>query len=133
MRIAPSPCKSKRRHQESRMTDDIEAAQTIWEADSTHPEKAELLRQALREVVDPELGLNIIELGLVRNAAIEGDHLRVKMILTTPFCPYGPALLDMTRVKAEEATGLQTRVEMGMEMWDPSMMEEGAGADWGLF
>jgi len=115
------------------MTDDIETAQTTWEADSTHPEKAELLRQALREVVDPELGLNIIELGLVRDAAIEEDHLKVKMILTTPFCPYGPALLDMTRVKAEEATGLQTRVEMGMERWDPSMMEEGTGADWGLF
>lgn len=115
------------------MADDVEAAQAVWEADSTHPEKAEALRKALREVVDPELALNIVELGLVRNAVIEGNQLRVKMILTTPFCPYGPALLDMTRIKAEEATGLETRVEMGMEMWDPSMMEKGAGADWGLF
>jgi metal-sulfur cluster biosynthetic enzyme len=106
---------------------------TLWEADSTHPELAETLREGLREVVDPELGLNIIELGLIREASIEDDNLQLKMILTTPFCPYGPALLDMTRKKASESIGKETTVELGMEMWDPSMMEEGAGADWGLF
>jgi len=106
---------------------------TLWEADSTHPKVAEALREGLREVVDPELGLNIIELGLIREASIEGDDLQIKMILTTPFCPYGPALLDMARKKAAEATGKTANVEIGMEMWDPSMMEEGAGAEWGLF
>ena len=106
---------------------------TLWEADSTHPELAEALREGLREVVDPELGLNIIELGLIRDASIEDDDLHLKMILTTPFCPYGPALLDMTRKKASESVDKETTVEIGMEMWDPSMMEEGAGAEWGLF
>jgi metal-sulfur cluster biosynthetic enzyme len=109
------------------------APKTIWEADSTHPELAESLRQGLREVVDPELGLNIIELGLIREASFDDGDLRIKMILTTPFCPYGPALLDMTRKKASEATGKDATVEIGMEMWDPSMMEEGAGSEWGLF
>ena len=42
-------------------------------------------------------------------------------------------MLEMTRVKAEEALGMPTTIEMGMEMWEPSMMEEGAGAEWGLF
>jgi metal-sulfur cluster biosynthetic enzyme len=55
------------------------------------------------------------------------------MILTTPFCPYGPALLEMTRQKAENTLNHPTTIEFGMEMWDPTMMEEGAGADWGLF
>ena len=112
---------------------DEEKQTTIWELDSTDPQKAETLRQALREVIDPELGLNIIELGLIREASILEDELTIKMILTTPFCPYGPALLDMTRAKASEEMGLETTVNIGMEMWDPSMMEDGTAGDWGLF
>lgn len=113
------------------MTDDT--TKTIWLADSTHPKEAEKIRDGLREVMDPELGLNIIELGLVRDATIEEENLNLKMIMTTPFCPYGPALLEMTREKAHESSGLETRIVLGHEMWEPSMMEEGTGADWGLF
>jgi len=105
----------------------------IWEFDSTHPAIAEGLRSKLREVIDPEIGLSIIELGLVREAHMEQDTLHLKMILTTPFCPYAPAMIEMTRKKAEEAAKSEVLVELGMEMWDPSMMEEGAGAAWGFF
>ena len=105
----------------------------VWQADSTHPELTGGLRDALREVVDPEIGLNIIELGLVRDIVIEDKSATVNMILTTPFCPYGPAMLDVTRQKAEKFLQRPTTIEMGMEMWDLSMMEEGAGAEWGLF
>jgi hypothetical protein len=42
-------------------------------------------------------------------------------------------MLDMTCKKAEEATGKDVTVELGTELWDQSMIEEGAGADWGLF
>ena len=91
------------------------------------------LKDSLREVVDPEIGLNIIELGLVRDVALEEDSAELTMILTTPFCPYGPAMLEMTRKKAEEALDRPTTIEMGTEMWDLSYMEEGAGADWGMF
>lgn len=106
---------------------------TIWEADSTHPSQSIAVREALRDVVDPEIGLNIIELGLVRELSISDEGQMIKMILTTPFCPYGPALLEMARAKAEEASGLPTTIEVGMEPWDPSMMEEGAGAAWGFY
>jgi metal-sulfur cluster biosynthetic enzyme len=106
---------------------------TLWELDSTDPKKAETLREGLREVKDPEIGMNIIELGLVREASVEDDELKIKMILTTPFCPYGPALLEMTREKAAEKTEMETTVNIGMEMWDPSMMEDGSAGDWGLF
>ena len=104
-----------------------------WQAEKTHPELIETFRDKMREVIDPEIGLNIIELGLVRDLSVFDDRAEVEMILTTPFCPYGPAMLEMTRVKAEQALELPTTIEMGMEMWEPSMMEEGAGAEWGLF
>lgn len=104
-----------------------------WQAETQDAEKAAHVREALREVVDPEIGLNIIELGLVRDVAFEPEKTWVKMILTTPFCPYGPALLEQTRQKISSVTEQPTTIEMGMELWDPSMMEEGAGADWGLF
>ncbi|MCK4898599.1 MAG: DUF59 domain-containing protein [Anaerolineales bacterium] len=113
------------------MTEERQAL--IWQADSTHPQLAEETKEALREVVDPEIGLNIIELGLIRDVTIEEDKTHIEMILTTPFCPYGPALLEMARTKVESALNQPTTIEIGMQMWDPTMMEEGVGADWGLF
>lgn len=110
-----------------------ESNQLTWQAEETHPELIEPFKQAMREVIDPELGLNIIELGLVRDLRIVDDSAEVDMILTTPFCPYGPAMLEMTRKKAEEALEKPVTVELGMEMWEPWMMEEGVGADWGLY
>ena len=107
--------------------------QPVWQAESTHPELAEKLREGLREVIDPELGLNIVQLGLIRDVEIEEDSAEVHMILTTPFCPYGPAMMENTRKKAESVLERPTKIEMGLEMWDFSMMEEGAGGDWGLY
>jgi metal-sulfur cluster biosynthetic enzyme len=108
------------------------APSRIWEIDSTDPDKAEIVRSSLREVLDPEIGLSVVELGLVRQVALEAE-LHIEMILTTPFCPYGPALLEMTRSKAEEASGSPTKIEIGPQVWEPSMMEGGAGAAWGLY
>jgi metal-sulfur cluster biosynthetic enzyme len=101
-----------------------------WDAENTHPDLMEPLRENLRQVMDPEIGLNVIELGLVREVVVTDDSANVTMVMTTPFCPYAPALLEMSRAKAEEALGRPTTVEMSMEMWDPSMMEEGAAAAW---
>ena len=105
----------------------------VWQSDSTDPALSDTVKTALREVMDPEIGLNIIELGLVRDLEIEEDKAKVTMIMTTPFCPYAPALLEMTRKKAESVLDRPTVIEMGHEMWDLSYMEEGAGGDWGLF
>ena len=105
----------------------------IWDAESTHPELSESLKIALREVLDPELGLSVIELGLVRNVIITEDQATLHMIMTTPYCPYTPAMLEMTRQKAEDTLQRHTDMSLGMEPWDPSMMEEGAASEWGLF
>jgi metal-sulfur cluster biosynthetic enzyme len=95
--------------------------------------KEEGLREALRVVVDPEIGMNIVELGLIRDVEIHDDRGHITMIMTTPFCPYAPQLLEQARRTAQEYLKLPTTIEMGLEMWDPSMMEDGAADDWGLF
>ena len=97
--------------------------------------KEEELIESLRNVIDPEIGLNIVELGLIRNVEVdeEEDSADITMILTTPFCPYGPQLIEQVRVTGSQLMSGDVKVEVGSELWDPSMMEEGAGGDWGLF
>jgi len=112
---------------------DTNQPKLTWTSEITHPELMEPLREALRRVVDPEIGLNVVELGLVRDVIITDETAQLTMIMTTPFCPYAPALLEMTRKQAEIGLKRPTIIELGMDAWDPSMMEEGTGADWGLF
>ena len=104
-----------------------------WTLHTTHPDKVKLAREKLAEVVDPEIGMNIIQLGLVRDITIENDIARLKMILTTPFCPYGPAMIEMTKAKAMEGLNMPVTIEMGMDMWDFSMMEDPSALDWGMY
>ena len=95
--------------------------------------KEEEIREALRDVIDPEIGLNVVELGLIRKIEASDEQTLVTMILTTPFCPYGPAMVEQVRQAAVDVAGGEVTVDIGTELWDPSMMEEGAGGDWGLF
>ena len=104
-----------------------------WTIHTTHPEKVKAARERLSEVVDPEIGMNIIQLGLVRDITIENEIARLKMILTTPFCPYGPAMIEMTKAKALEGLNMPVTIEMGMDMWDFSMMEDPSALDWGMY
>lgn len=97
--------------------------------------KDEELMESLRVVIDPEIGLNVVELGLIRGIDVNeaDDTANLTMILTTPFCPYGPQLIEQVRMVGNKVMGGGVTVEIGAELWDPSMMEEGAGGDWGLF
>ena len=104
-----------------------------WTIHTTHPDKVKVAREKLSEVVDPEIGMNIIQLGLVRDITIENDIALLKMILTTPFCPYGPAMIEMTKAKAVEGLNMPVTIEMGMDMWDFSMMEDPSALDWGMY
>jgi metal-sulfur cluster biosynthetic enzyme len=105
---------------------------TTWKADSTHPQLAASLRETWSEVMDPELALSIIQLGLIREVEIREDSALIRMILTTPFCPYGPALMENARLKAVKVLDLPATMELGAEAWDPSMMEDDAASEWGL-
>lgn len=105
----------------------------VWDAEKTDPELSDKLKKGLCDIVDPELGLNVIQLGLIRNVKIDSEGAIVKMILTTPFCPYGPAMLESIRQKSEQMLERPVGIDLGMDTWDFSMMEEGLGEDWGLF
>lgn len=94
----------------------------------------EKLRTALREVYDPELGMSVIELGLIRKIEWpEKSSVDVTMILTTPFCPYGPAMIEEVRKKTQETVERTANVTLGLEQWEPTMMEDQAAANWGLY
>ena len=112
---------------------ETEVKEIQWTIHETHPERVQRLREKLSEVVDPEIGMNIIQLGLVRDVVLENDIARLKVILTTPFCPYGPAMIEMTKAKAVEGLDMPVTIEMGMEMWDFSMMEDPSALDWGMY
>ena len=115
------------------MTDEKPTNIPTWDIENTHPELIPALEDGLCEINDPELGLNIIQLGLVRNVTMKDDHVLVTMILTTPYCPYGPSMMENTRKKAETVLEIPAEINYGQEAWDPSMMEEGLADDWGLF
>jgi len=105
----------------------------VWEIEQTHPEMVLPLKEKMREVIDPEIGLDVVALGLIRDVKINDDHVDLNMILTTPFCPYGQYLIDQVREKAVEALEREVAIDLGLEPWDFSMMEDGAMPEWGLY
>ncbi|HVP39176.1 MAG TPA: metal-sulfur cluster assembly factor [Candidatus Saccharimonadales bacterium] len=84
------------------------------------------IRKALEEVTDPELLLSVVDLGMVRAVRVGegGAPTEVDLLLTTPFCPYGPVLVDQVRAVVEQVTGGPAAVEVLSDPWDPSMMPD---------
>lgn len=78
----------------------------------------------LREVKDPEIGLDVVQLGLIREIHLEQTEPEIKMMLTTPFCPYGGWLIQSVRDSAEQAFGQKLKVTVLPDMWDPNYMED---------
>lgn len=75
------------------------------------------LRQSLRQVIDPELGLNIIELGLVYQIEIDEGDVEVQMTLTSPGCPAGPQIMDDVQRTLKLLDGVKSvNVEL---VWEP--------------
>lgn len=105
----------------------------LWQSEEKYPQICQELREGLRDVKDPELGMDIIQLGLIRDVLIEEDNVQIRMILTTPFCPYGPQLIEQTQQRAQQVVKRNTIVNLDIEPWDFSMMEDSEAAEWGLF
>jgi metal-sulfur cluster biosynthetic enzyme len=61
---------------------------------TTEAVKPETIRQALRQVKDPELDLNIVDLGLVYDVEVADGDVRINMTLTSPGCPAGPMITN---------------------------------------
>ena len=74
---------------------------------------------ALRSVVDPEIGMNVVELALIRQIILGPDSTEVKMILTTPFCPYAGSMIAQVKEAAETVVEHDVKVTLLAERWDP--------------
>lgn len=84
--------------------------------------------EALEEVIDPELGLDFVSLGLVYDVDIEGSEVYVTFTLTTPACPIGPQVSEQMREFVGDLPGV-TAVHPKMVFdppWSPEMMSEDA-------
>ena len=90
-----------------------------WSIHTTNPELVEPVRNSLGEVMDPEIGMNIIQLGLVRDVSIENGIAHLKMILTTPFCPYAGSMIAQVQEQAESVVEHPVKVTLLAERWDP--------------
>ncbi len=87
---------------------------------------ANQIRDGLRDVIDFEIGLDVVALGLIRDIEVDPDKVTVTMILTSPMCPMAAFMMNQVKERASEMTDKPVEVRMGQEMWNPEMMEEEA-------
>ena len=90
---------------------------------------------ALKAVIDPELGLDIVNLGLVYEVLIDAEqNVHVKMSLTTPFCPAGPQILNQSEDAVRALPGIKSgKVELVFTPpWTPDKMSAEAKAALGF-
>lgn len=93
----------------------------------------ELIRELLTSVIDPELGIDIVNLGLLRSVEIDGDVARVRFTVTTPACPLSSYIEDEIRSCLWQIQGLGD-VDVACEMsplWKPEDMTDVARASLG--
>ncbi len=83
----------------------------------------DLVRQALRDVQDPEIGINIVDLGLLRGIEVdpEAGRVDVKLTLTSPMCPLAPEILEAAKFTLDRLAGVSSAsVELVWKpAWDP--------------
>ncbi len=92
------------------------------------------VRDALAHVVDPELHMNIIDLGLVYKIEVDGGSAHVEMTLTSPGCPFGPYLLHQVNEAANTVDGIdEAQVDIVWDPpWGPDKMSEEARLELGF-
>jgi metal-sulfur cluster biosynthetic enzyme len=95
----------------------------------------ERVLEALKNVHDPELGINIVDLGLVYEVRIDADTVHIEYTLTTMGCPIGPMIEQQMYDLLTDIEGVEN-VEAEMVLrppWTPEMMSEEAKAALGVF
>lgn len=83
------------------------------------------VRKALRKVKDPELDLDLVVLGLVYDVDVQGDHVHVRMSLTTPMCPAADQIVTDARREVEAIDGVGSAdIELTFDPpWSPEKMD----------
>jgi metal-sulfur cluster biosynthetic enzyme len=87
------------------------------------------IRAALRQVIDPEIGVNIVDLGLVYRIEVDGARVRIAMTMTSPACPLADYLKDLVASAVRDRVPDVTDVDIVLEWeppWDPGMMSDDA-------
>jgi metal-sulfur cluster biosynthetic enzyme len=95
----------------------------------------ETLVSALRTVKDPELNVNVVDLGLVYSIQTHDDQVEVEMTLTSPACPAGPEILRNAMSALEKVAGV-TKADVRLVMsppWSPERMSDAARDELGFF
>ena len=82
------------------------------------------VRSALETVMDPEIGLSVIDLGLIRDINFLPDRTHIRMMLTTPFCPYAPQMMDDVKQATMSVVPLPCDVELLPDVWSPQLMPD---------
>jgi len=97
-------------------------------SDTQNSVSTEAIWKALDQVLDPEFGLSIVELGLVYEVEVSEGQVLVRMTLTTPSCPAGGMLLDGVRHVLSSQPGVTgCEVELVWDpAWHPGMLGEAA-------
>lgn len=96
----------------------------------------DMVREALREnVIDPEIGVNVVDLGLVYGIEVKDSTAEVTMTLTTPMCPLGPYIDQEVRSAVQDVPGVSdVKVDLVWQPpWDPSKMSEDAKLELGFW
>ena len=94
-----------------------ETAAPLFDAERRATELAIL--DALRNVVDPEIGMNVVELALIKQVLLGENETEIKMILTTPFCPYAGSMIAQVQEQVESVVEHPVKVTLLAERWDP--------------
>ncbi|MEX1061837.1 MAG: metal-sulfur cluster assembly factor [Patescibacteria group bacterium] len=97
-------------------------------------ELKEKILEALKKVEDPELRINVVDLGLIYGLGIKSGKVKIAMTATTPFCPYLPQLIKDVEKNAGKVSGVK---EVSVEVvwappWSPSKLSQEAKAQLGI-
>jgi metal-sulfur cluster biosynthetic enzyme len=98
------------------------------------PPDADTLYAVLTQVIDPEIGMNIVDLGLVYDIRISAGRVEIDITMTTPACPMGDMIIDEARGVVSAAVSPDTEVQVNLVWdppWDASMMSEHAREHFG--
>ena len=111
--------------EENGTTPPVTGSETAPAASTTGVVTEDQVKLALRRVKDPDLQLNIIDLGLVYAIAVDGTTVKVDMTLTSPACPSGPELMTNAETEVKSLPGVE-KVEVNLvwaPFWTPEKME----------
>jgi metal-sulfur cluster biosynthetic enzyme len=101
------------------------AAATPTSGETPAPSQQEFaVRAALESVMDPEINLSVIDLGLIREIHFLPGNTHIKMMLTTPFCPYAPQLMEEVKNATMAVVPLPCDVEIMPDAWSPELMPD---------